>query len=422
MLYSVYKDLLFGAYYIDAATLIQNQHLFDALLNNIAFEDEGEPENTKTYNQPIAGLQSVIDGLQSGDDDSRLEGKVIAVHAVRGMMLKHDAMCGPVGMRTIGQRITAADAQADVIAHVVLFETGGGQAIAVPELTDAIKGATKKVYGFVDGYAMSAGQYGLAYCDEKWASRSTDMLGSIGTMTSFVGRKSGEADQNGVKQFRVYATKSTEKNKEIEEALNNGNIEFTIKHLDKLNDQFHQDMRTNYPMIEEKHLTGATFQAQEVVGVLLDGIKPLNELFEHITQQYLAATPETNIHQNSQTMKQFETLNSTLGVDALESADGTVALNEEQMETIDTALTAGATAQSNVETAQQAQRDAEAAQQTAADALVVAQERIAELEEQVPGADSTQTHKPIDTAGGEPVNSELKDMQDSAKLFKLIQG
>lgn len=303
MLYSVFKDLLYGAYYIDAQTLVQNQHLFDALLNNIAFESEGEPENTKSYNQSIAGLQSVINSLQSGGDDSRLEGKVIAVHAVRGMMVKHDTMCGPVGMRTIGGRIADADAQDNVIAHVVIFETGGGQSIAVPELADSIKNATKKVYGFVDGYAMSAGQYGLSYCDEKWASRPTDMLGSIGTMTVFTGRKSGEADQNGVKQFRVYATKSTEKNKEFEEALNNGNLEFTIKHLDKINDQFHEDIRSNCPNVEEKHLTGATFQAQEVVGILIDGIKPLNELFDHITQQYLADNPDTNIHQQSDSMK-----------------------------------------------------------------------------------------------------------------------
>lgn len=404
MLYSVFKDLLYGAYYIDAQTLIQSQHLFDALLNNMAFEAEGEPENTMTYNQSVMGMQS-------GADDSRLEGKVIAVHAVRGMMLKHDMMCGPVGMRTIGQRIKDADAQDNVIGHAIIFETGGGQAIAVPELGDSIKNATKKVYGFVDGFACSAGQYGLSFCDEKWASRDTDTVGSIGTMTVFTGRKSGEADKYGNKQFRVYATKSTEKNKAFEDAMNNGNIDYTIEHLDVLNDQFHEDMRNNYPNVEDKHLTGATFQAKDVVGVLLDGIKPLNELFDHITQQYLADNPD-NSNQKSDSMKQFDNVNSTLGVDTLESADGTVALNEEQMGSIDAALVAGTEAQSQVAAANQAQRDAETAQQVAEGELATAQATIATLREK-PGADTTTVDVDLDDS---MLDSEESPMERYERL------
>lgn len=412
MLYSVYKDLVFGTYFVDAMTLIQSQHLFSALINNIGFEAEEEAENTKTF------LQSFT-AEQSGDaNDNRLEGKQIAVHAVRGAMLKHDAMCGPVGMRTIGQRIIESDHQENIIAHIVMFETGGGQSVAVPELTDALSKTTKKTYGFVDGYALSAGQYALSYCDEKWASRATDRLGSIGTMTVFRGRKSGEADQNGQMEFRVYATKSSEKNKEYEDALNKGDVSYVVEQLNEINEQFHQDIKTNYPNVEDKHLTGATFKAEDVVGTLIDGVKSFQQLVDHIGEQYLENNPE-NSNQNQQTMKQFEKVNSTLGVEALESADGTVALNEEQMEAVNTALVAGEIAQGQIDAAEQAQQAAETAQQDAEGLLATAQARVTELEA---GAGAQSAAQIAAADGGNAGQSDLATaMQDADNLIDAYE-
>jgi len=49
-------------------------------------------------------------------------------------MLKHDMLCGPAGTRTLGNRLVDADADPNVIGHLLIFETGGGTANSVPRL------------------------------------------------------------------------------------------------------------------------------------------------------------------------------------------------------------------------------------------------------------------------------------------------
>jgi protease-4 len=270
------------------------------------------------------------------------------VQPVRGVMLKNDSGSGIIGTHTMASNLLAADKQPKVCGHILLIESGGGQAAAVPELSDAIKKLSKPIVAFVDGCMCSAAMYVGSYCKQIIASRDTDSVGCIGTMIELSGFPKFNKEPDGYTYARIYADQASEKNDDYETALTGDFKLVKERVLNPHNEQFITDIRANRPNVKDEHLKGRTFRASEVVGTLIDSIgafetavQAVVELSNSITQQF-----------NNSTMKsKFTALMALLAVTELVIEDGQTSLNEQQLEAIENALAAGNTAVTDLATA-----------------------------------------------------------------------
>lgn len=187
---------------------------------------------------------------------------------------------------------------------VLKVDSGGGASNAVKLLSDTINeiDKTKPVYTLVEkGGMMASAAYGIGSAGRKiFAEDGMSIVGSIGTMISFEGKKSNTTDKNGVKNIVLYATKSTEKNKAFEEALNNDNYELIINDLlDPINESFLNLVGENRPILNGTNFDdGHTEFAKNSIGKFIDGIASFDEVVQMILRD-----SQSNINSNSSLIK-----------------------------------------------------------------------------------------------------------------------
>jgi ClpP class serine protease len=430
MQYSIIKEVFGRPWHIHAMGIEQYRPVVSGMLSGAVIEAEAEPQESLPYAVSANTLQPVAwsHPEEPIEDDDTPEAepsreKVIHVLPMRGVLIKHDGMCGQPGARTLARRLLNADADASVIGHVLIIEGPGGSASAVPELTEALQQCTKPTVVWVDGMMASAHMYVGAFAKFRIASRATDLVGCIGTMIEFEGRKAeSEEDLMKVRAVRVYADDANEKNEEYETAINEFNFKLIKEHiLNPHNAQFVADMKAQLPGIEDQHLHGRTFQAAQVIGALVDEIGPfgaaINKVIELSDYKNQAQSPgeqgrAANEYSPIKTeMKQFKNVNAALGVETLEAVDAAVSLNEDQLEALDVALDADPDAelqaQLDAANATIAERDASIATitgqvETANDTIAQRDETIAQLTaenanlKQNPADPGAQIVKPVD--------------------------
>ena len=295
MRFSVLKEIYGQPWQIEAGTFQQFFPLAVGAMQGADFVPEPEPRENLPYClhpvtletlawQPAAGLKG--DSVAGVTGSGIPQPKVVSIIPVRGLMLRHDQACGPVGTRTLAARLQEADQHDSILGHVLVFETGGGSANSVPELAQAITGCSKPVVAWVDGMMCSAGQFAGSYCREIIASRENDLVGSIGTMMVYEGRKAlSEEDQNRVIHLRIYADDASQKNQEYEAAINQYNFSLVRERvLNPHNLEFVNAIRANRPGVEEQHLHGRTFRAREVLGALVDRIGSLEDAVRRVAE------------------------------------------------------------------------------------------------------------------------------------------
>jgi protease IV len=352
MNYTFLKDIIGSPWQIDVQTLNGLFPILRGMVSGLHIEKSEEPQNHLSYRIPVGtvsyGSQSAGGKEDSGETASGdPENKVIHALPIRSVLTKHDQECGPRGTRTLAARLLTAEADPNVIGHVLIVESGGGQSIAVPELTEAMQTCTKPIVAWIDGLAASAAYYISCYASQIIASRETDVIGCIGTMLVWEGRKtkSGENAQGDI-QVTIFADGSQEKNQEYQQAINDFNFTPAKERLlNPLNVKFQADVKARRPGVTSDQLTGRTYLAGEVVGSLIDSIGNLDYALQKVTS--LAAltkgsSPSHNqsSHINIPMAKQFLHLNRVLQIEVLEGSEEGVFLNQEQLEAIDNALLA----------------------------------------------------------------------------------
>ncbi len=314
--------------------------VFQGALSGLEFMQEPEPENSVPYT--LSAYDSKTDQGQGSDETQ----KKIYVTSLRGVVLKHDATCGPVGSRTIAQRLLAADKQREIIGHILVTESGGGLGSAVPELADAITTLKKPIVAWVDGITASAAYYINSYCDHIMASRDSDQVGCIGTLINLEGYPKYSKQQDGKIIARIYADGAEEKNEEYETALE-GNFKLIKERvLNPHNDKFKQDVRNNRAGVLPEQLRGRTYNAGEVVGSLIDSIGGLDDAVQKVIElSKKAIVNATNSKlKNTDTMPELTNLNEIESIRDFALVDGQASFNTEQLNDIEAALSQGATA------------------------------------------------------------------------------
>jgi protease-4 len=404
MQFSFLKELVTSPWQIDAITAQIYAPVFRGVLQGLLFERE-EPDSKYLPYQVAAKQQSSAAENQQPNEAQQQ----INVQPLRGVMLKYNSPSGIIGTRTIAANLLKADKNTDVIGHILLIDSGGGQISAVPELSDAIKQLTKPIVAWVDGCMCSAAMYAGSYCKKIIASRDADSVGCIGTMIELSGFPKFNKEPDGFTYVRIYADQSTEKNDEYEAALTGDFKLVKERILNPHNEQFIATIRANRPDVKDEHLKGRTFKASEVVGTLIDSIGAFDTAVQAVLELNNSTVKQLNkstIKQlNKSTMKQKLTaLLTLLAVTELVVEEGQTSLNEQQLEAIEKALATANTAAGELATATAALQTANATIATRDATIAEQAKKISELEAAA-GAPTATVVKPTD-GGGEPAEPE----------------
>jgi ClpP class serine protease len=192
----------------------------------------------------------------------------------------------------------------NIKGFIVYANSGGGSTMAVEIMTDTIAEIrkAKPVYGLVrkGGMACSACYAILTSCEEIYAESEMSNVGSCGTMVQFEGRAANTEDEDGEKYIRLYATKSTKKNEDIEEALNNNNYKLIVNNmLDPINSRFLSLIETNRAVLSgTDYDNGHDAFAKDSVGKFIDGIASKKEVIKKVLVKTNKGTTEVSKNQN----------------------------------------------------------------------------------------------------------------------------
>lgn len=255
----------------------------------------------------------------------------------------------------------------DSVAGVVLtIDSGGGQVYGTPEFYDFIKNYSKPIVAYTDGYMCSGAYYIAAPTKRIFANKRADAIGSIGAYATIIDGN-GILEHFGAKVHTIYATKSTEKNSEYREVIDNANYEPYIKNqLDPIVETFISDMKEARPNINEEAFKGGTWTGEQAVEMgLADANGTIQDAINYVFELSVKENnSKSNTNMNTKSLPNVE---AVLGLDApLASSDNGSYLNEEQLDTIENRLGTLETENSNLQTQLD---DANTNHQTALDAV-----------------------------------------------------
>lgn len=159
--------------------------------------------------------------------------------------------------------------------HLFIINTPGGSAWAKNDYALAIDYAHskgQKVIALVDGMCASAGMYLASLCDERYYLNPKDQVGCIGVMAAFYTLANGSKDKYTDETYHEeYDPESFDKNKAYRDIANKNDNKELVKELAELGVEFRADVKKACPnAIEDVHLKGKVFNAEDVKGILMD--------------------------------------------------------------------------------------------------------------------------------------------------------
>lgn len=213
-----------------------------------------------------------IDGNRIGAiSDHVKETAAVAVIDLNGPVMKYDS-CSAIGTQSLIKAIQQANANPDVASIVLQIDSPGGSVAGTQLFSNVVKNSKKPVVASINGMMASAALWIGSAAAERIATANTDVIGSIGTMASWL-NFSKYYEKLNIAKHEVYASASTDKNKDFREA-NAGNYEPLIKTwLDPLNNEFIGAIKENIPDANKSVFSGATYLAKNAISLgLIDSI------------------------------------------------------------------------------------------------------------------------------------------------------
>lgn len=317
--YHLIRSILSEPWLISSEEVSRLGYLVSGLFNkNFAFEPVRKEDMASVrYVQPV---KIGPHGLASG----------VGVVNITGVLSKYDPECA-YGMESYGRMIRDFDADDSISAIVLKIDSPGGTVSGTEDLYNIVKGASKPIVAFVSDMATSAAYWIACGCSEVIANNTTARLGSIGVYCEYMD-VSGFFEANGIKIHEIAAPQSKDKLREKNE-IHAGHYEITRQHLSSIAEKFQATVRANRPNVPDDLLTGLVYDAQDVVGTLIDRIGT----FEDAVSSAVGMAQD-NQSQNDMAKTNFPLLAAAAGVSALEVADGYISLSVEMAGNIEQAL------------------------------------------------------------------------------------
>ena len=221
----------------------------------------------------VGNIHRIENHLYWKDEELTDDDEIVNVVVIDGPVTRDGDGCS-YGSKDHRDQILYANTIPQVKGHIFILNTPGGAASARIDYEQAIADCREKgkaTVAWVDGMCCSAGQLVASLCDRTIVMNGRDTMGCIGTMCAFWGVPNGNVDQDGYRYIELVSVTSPDKNAEYREAVD-GKTEKLQKELDRLGEEFRQTVRQNRPRVKEEHLTGKTFDADEVMGELVDEV------------------------------------------------------------------------------------------------------------------------------------------------------
>ncbi|MCW3125268.1 MAG: hypothetical protein JWO03_926 [Bacteroidetes bacterium] len=285
-LMSILLTIFHGIWAMQPEAVKAYQPLIDALIANPSYDITHMMPKAKVFDinaivgspAPLASPNSWNGGLANAPKGS------VAILPMSGVVMKKDN-CGAPGTQTVGSWLSQVDANPHIIGAVFVADTPGGSVDGTPILADQIKGMQKPIVGLVDGMCCSAGEWMISATDYIYASHPLNQVGSIGIMSSFMDTTKQDK-KAGVKRVQVYATNSTDKNKDFADALA-GDTTAIVARLDAMNAMFAASIKKNRwnKGLSKEVFTGKTYLAQDAIGLgLIDAIGTMPAAINKVLQ------------------------------------------------------------------------------------------------------------------------------------------
>lgn len=221
--------------------------------------------------QPILGI-----GIQLGSDannSSSSSNKKIAVVNLTGVLTKSGGASSR-GAQEISADMLAADADADVLGHLIKIDGPGGSAIAMKFMNNTMQMLTKPKVTMVTRQGMAASAHFGILCEGDWvmAESGDAEIGCHGVMWGASGVPNGQKDGNGEVNFIVVSSTSPNKNKAQFDAINKNDTSLMQAEVNKLHIDFKASTLAAMPTITEEQMLGDMFPASEVIGTMINAI------------------------------------------------------------------------------------------------------------------------------------------------------
>lgn len=317
-------------------------------------------------NSIITSKGAMILGSKDNSVPKSNEEQYVAIVPIKSTIYKYNQECGPRGTKTIMSHVKMYLNDPQCAGIVLDIDSGGGQVSGTPEFHDFIKESNerKPIHAYSDGYMCSAAYYIGSAAAEITVNKRADVIGSIGTMVSFIDF-TGYYEKKGAKIVTEYATKSTNKNKAWKELLA-GNPETYIKtELDPITDTFIDDIKAVRSSIDESVFDGSTYNPEKALEMgLIDKIGSLQSVVDSIFSK--SKSNKNNTMSKSTT---HVALMGVLAVDSLEMNDKGAYFNEDQLTSVEASLN---DKQAEIDALTASEATAKAAQVTAETALEAA--------------------------------------------------
>lgn len=254
--------------------------------------------------------------------------RYVAVYSIEGVVMKKDGWCS-TGLISILETIRKNDLKENVVGHLLRIDSPGGQATYVETFARFVREEVKKpVHAHVSGMCASAAYYIASACDKIYANEANDLFGSIGAMSSWWDYKP-MLEKEGAVYHMVVADQSDLKNK-ISLDADQGDYEgLKGKILNPVAEQFIATVKEFRPsLVLAEAYRGQIYNAREALTIkMIDGFATERQVIGNLF----------TLQTNEMSKKTIAALSAVLGTE-LESADGGVYLNPQQLAALEGAI------------------------------------------------------------------------------------
>lgn len=278
---------------------------------------------------------------------------VTAIIPITGPILKYTAMCGPRGIDYYSELLSRAATDPNINSILYLIDSGGGQAYGIQSFTAQIKSVLKPSLALIhDGIGASAAYWIASAANQGiWATTKSSMIGSIGTMLTLADMK-GKLEKDGIKLHEIYATQSTNKNKDYNDAIKGDYKAIRSGLLDPLNETFISSIKESRgeKISNEEVFTGKTYMADKAMDMgLIDQIGSVQEAVNYLQSIVEEqSNPPKNKENQSQTNNSNHTMKfkmswaailGAIGFGAVASEEEAPSVTDERLEQLNGSLT-----------------------------------------------------------------------------------
>jgi protease-4 len=430
--YSLIKDIFTGIWALDHDAAIGFAPQVSQIL-------EGHELNHGEYE-----LEAYALPLSGGDKrEMRMAPQnSVAVIPFEDVLYKKDMESGPDGLMTKAMQIEEAAEMPNIVGIMLKIDSPGGSADGPQLIQQSIAKAkdktTKPIMAYVCGEACSAAYWIASQADEIYANSVMDRIGSIGTMATFVDVKP-YLEAQGYNVIEEYATRSTNKNGAIRQAMQGDTEKLRTEELDPINQQFISAVQDKRPNIlnGDTVFSGEKFYANTALqNGMIDGLNDMEDVIERIrsaAQEAGVMIPETVNNNQNATNMEFAAIAALLGVEGFSTDEqGHYTFTQDQLNTINEQLstlnTQNTTLQGQLEEYKQANEAYEAEREAIANCFDEAPEDLAKTVEQrveesekyrsMDGASKTAVPKAKDEV--EPDTTAIDDLPHNKEADQVL--